>query len=331
MSESVLERSVLERKERDELQAIARAMGARPPARARKADLVDLILTTAGIPSTTAGSDTAGSDTAGSDALESSAAGSDAAGSDRGAPDGPAPSANGTAAPEPTEAGVTPPPRARRRPRGSSTTELGGPEPDATGMTVNGAVANGSEPTTTDTSGRLAPSEGPDRETGDVGHEESTSGGAEGGGGTSDRSTTDDRSAARLGAPGEPSGRPSGDDRGPTSGDQDRDQGRGARSDPRAGESGEGGEGNRRRRRRGRDRERGQGGQGGQGGQNDRGQGDPRTEETWSGDPVVCAGLLDLRDEGYGFLRTKGYLASADDIYVSVKQVRQFGLRKGTT
>ncbi|HEV2811276.1 MAG TPA: hypothetical protein VGV93_12880, partial [Acidimicrobiales bacterium] len=49
MSESVLERSVLERKERDELQAIARAMGAQPAARTRKADLVDLILTTAGV------------------------------------------------------------------------------------------------------------------------------------------------------------------------------------------------------------------------------------------------------------------------------------------
>jgi len=44
---------------------------------------------------------------------------------------------------------------------------------------------------------------------------------------------------------------------------------------------------------------------------------------------VECSGLLDLRDEGYGFLRTKGYLASKDDVYVSVKQVRQFGLRKG--
>jgi transcription termination factor Rho len=49
MSESVLERSVLERKEREELQTIARAMGAEPPARAKKADLVDLILQTAGI------------------------------------------------------------------------------------------------------------------------------------------------------------------------------------------------------------------------------------------------------------------------------------------
>ena len=41
------------------------------------------------------------------------------------------------------------------------------------------------------------------------------------------------------------------------------------------------------------------------------------------------AGLLDLRDEGYGFLRLNGVLPSRDDVYVSVKQVRQFGMRKG--
>src|SRR5215212_899684 len=49
MTDPVLERSVLERKERDELQTIAKALGAKPSARAKKADLVDLILTTAGI------------------------------------------------------------------------------------------------------------------------------------------------------------------------------------------------------------------------------------------------------------------------------------------
>jgi transcription termination factor Rho len=49
MSEPVLERSVLERKERDELQTIARALGAQPPSRMKKADLVDLVLRTAGI------------------------------------------------------------------------------------------------------------------------------------------------------------------------------------------------------------------------------------------------------------------------------------------
>jgi transcription termination factor Rho len=51
--------------------------------------------------------------------------------------------------------------------------------------------------------------------------------------------------------------------------------------------------------------------------------------EEFAGEPVEVEGLLDLRDEGYGFLRVKGYLPSKDDIYVSVKQARQFGLRKG--
>ena len=52
-------------------------------------------------------------------------------------------------------------------------------------------------------------------------------------------------------------------------------------------------------------------------------------EEVWEGEPVDVAGHLDLRDEGYGFLRLNGHLPSRDDVYVSVKQVRQFGLRKG--
>jgi transcription termination factor Rho len=78
--------------------------------------------------------------------------------------------------------------------------------------------------------------------------------------------------------------------------------------------------GNRRsRRRRGRDRDR-----------SDRQfqeQGD--REPQFQGEPVPVEGLLDLRDEGYGFLRTGGYLASGNDVYVSLSQVRRFALRKG--
>ena len=40
-------------------------------------------------------------------------------------------------------------------------------------------------------------------------------------------------------------------------------------------------------------------------------------------------GLLDLRDEGYGFLRCDGYLPSVKDVYVSISQARRFALRKG--
>ena len=41
-----LRRSALERKDRDELVTIATTLGAKPPSRARKAEIVDLILTT---------------------------------------------------------------------------------------------------------------------------------------------------------------------------------------------------------------------------------------------------------------------------------------------
>ncbi|HEX2785558.1 MAG TPA: transcription termination factor Rho [Ilumatobacteraceae bacterium] len=46
-------------------------------------------------------------------------------------------------------------------------------------------------------------------------------------------------------------------------------------------------------------------------------------------EPVKVSGYLDLRDEGYGFLRVSGYLASRDDAYIPVKLTRQYGLRKG--
>ena len=51
--------------------------------------------------------------------------------------------------------------------------------------------------------------------------------------------------------------------------------------------------------------------------------------DDFSGELIELEGLLDLRDEGYGFLRTSGYLAGRNDAYVSASQVRRFGLRKG--
>ncbi len=66
------------------------------------------------------------------------------------------------------------------------------------------------------------------------------------------------------------------------------------------------------RRRRGRDR------------------GEPADRDaTWQGELVPVKGLLDLREEGYGFLRTGGYLPSPKDVYVSVSQARRFALRRG--
>lgn len=48
-----------------------------------------------------------------------------------------------------------------------------------------------------------------------------------------------------------------------------------------------------------------------------------------SNDPVPVDGYLDMRDEGYGFVRVNNYLASKKDAYVPVRMSRQYGLRKG--
>jgi transcription termination factor Rho len=48
-----------------------------------------------------------------------------------------------------------------------------------------------------------------------------------------------------------------------------------------------------------------------------------------STEPVKVEGYLDLRDEGYGFIRVNNYLASKSDSYVPVKLSRQYGLRRG--
>jgi transcription termination factor Rho len=42
-------------------------------------------------------------------------------------------------------------------------------------------------------------------------------------------------------------------------------------------------------------------------------------------------GILDVLPDGYGFLRTSGYLPAQGDIYVSLSQVRKHQLRKGDT
>ena len=41
------------------------------------------------------------------------------------------------------------------------------------------------------------------------------------------------------------------------------------------------------------------------------------------------AGVLEMHPDGYGFLRSKSFLPSVKDIYVSMAQIRRFGLRSG--
>ena len=84
-----------------------------------------------------------------------------------------------------------------------------------------------------------------------------------------------------------------------------------------------GGNRNRNRNRyRDRDRRRG----GGNGGGNDRDEIEPEI----SPDDVLVpvAGILDVLDN-YAFVRTTGYLPGPNDVYVSLGQVKKYGLRKG--
>ncbi len=92
-----------------------------------------------------------------------------------------------------------------------------------------------------------------------------------------------------------------------------------ARRDDRGGDDEEGGRGRRgrrfRERRRGRDR--------------DGGSGESREMEIREDDVLQpVAGILDVLDN-YAFVRTSGYLAGPNDVYVSMNLVRKNGLRRG--
>ena len=77
--------------------------------------------------------------------------------------------------------------------------------------------------------------------------------------------------------------------------------------------------GNRNRRGRYRDRDRGRG----------RGAQDEAEPEVSEDDVLIpVAGILDVLDN-YAFLRTSGYLPGDNDVYVSLGQVKKYGMRKG--
>ena len=95
--------------------------------------------------------------------------------------------------------------------------------------------------------------------------------------------------------------------------DRDRDRDRGDRDRDRG-----------RRRRRGRDRDRDRGERPDRGPRQQR---EPEVIDESELEPAT--GILDILPEGYGFLRTSGYLPGQEDVYVSLSQVRRFSLRRG--
>jgi transcription termination factor Rho len=278
---STLERSALERKDREELTTIAQALGAKPPSRARKAEIVQLILELTGVESP-------------SEAAGEAPADAPAEGADAGSTTTPVPAADGAAeAAEPAEPADTAGPD--EEPPSDWETEFGGTTDVVDPPEPRPSAGNGGAPAAA--AGRQGGSEPGNGTRAARGEGQSRGEGHQGGRNADKDKDKDDAKPADRGNAGQ-SGNSG------NSGDQSRGDDRG--------EGGDGEPGNRRRRRRGR-----------------RGKDDQGPTEEFSGEPVEVEGLLDLRDEGYGFLRVRGYLPSKDDIYVSVKQVRQFGLRKG--
>ena len=281
MDSTALERSALERKDRDELLTIAKALGGKPPARAKKADIVDLVLQLTGVEG-------------GADATAGATAGAD-----------------GEAAPAPK-------PRASRARKATATTDAPVESADEPPAEWEAAAPPAAEPTETP-----APGNRPDRggQNGQQGRQERSGQRGQG----SQRGQGGQGNDSGNGIQGQQGGQGRNrnqDRQGGEGQDRSQDQSGQDRNPDQGGQGDEDEGGNRRRRRRGRNRDRVEGGAAPS-------TGGGQQPEEYTGEPIDVDGYLDLRDEGYGFLRIAGYLPSRDDVYVSVKQARQFGLRRG--
>jgi transcription termination factor Rho len=291
-----LERSVLESKERDELLAIAQAMVLKVPARSRKADIIDAILTAAGI---------------GQSAPEPGANGAPSLSllPGGGAEETPSPARPATRSRSRRSAAVSAPAEVAEAGEPATTSGetgsngqgvlpalpgSGSERPGTEGLGTSEARANGSGGTDDGPSAEGGGSLGarPDAASGGGGIERSSAPVGQVRGEAPERATPSAETAGRA-EPVPTTTEPSGPGGGP--------EGAGRRS----------------RRRRGRDRF------------GERPEGQPSSDAHYQGELVPVEGLLDLKDEGYGFVRTRGFLPSPKDVYVSVSQVRRFGLRRG--
>ncbi len=295
--EHKLERSVLEGKERDELHAIADALGVKPGSRTKKADLVDKILQATGVVPGSANGSTSDNGTG---------------------------SSNG-------EAPAEKPKRTRTTKKAANTAEAApaapaeknddageaGPSPRrgfaarAAALAAETASDPAAQVSVTDisTPDDLVAPEAPG--TGFAGKPRENTGGNAGGRNDGGRNQNRDRN---QGERGQNSGNTGGGNQ--SGGGRNQNQDRNNQADA----------GNKRgnRRRRGRDRFDGMGGGGGE-----RDMPGYSEQQTFEGDPIPVAGLLDLADAGFGLIRVKGYLPSAEDCYVPVSTVKRLGLRKG--
>jgi transcription termination factor Rho len=271
--------SQLEGKGREELATIASALGGKPTSRAKKSEIVDMILELSGNTTGSSGG-TSQSDAGSSDAGDQGGQGGQNTGGGRGR------SRSGAAG------------------RSHGDTAAADADSDSGDQAPAPADASGSGETGTSESGDDKAEGGDEPSRGDRGDRNGGQGG--------DRSQGGGQNNGGRNQGGQNNG-------GRNGGQGNRQGGQGGQGNRQGGQGGQGGqddgdEGNRRRRRRrGRDRDRPE----------------EFVDQPFDGEPVPVMGLLDLHDQGYGFLRVQGFKASRDDVYVSVKQTRQLGLRKG--
>jgi transcription termination factor Rho len=368
MSEMALERSVLERKERDELVTIAGALGLKPGARAKKETVIDQILKGAGVGGPKKTAKSAASDdaepaakpkrgrakatTADNTAPNSAASRADSVATrdgdsgdhnDNGIASR-APRADSAEGAEPSDGAARGPRSRGPRPRRGGSATLFDPFAEATDLSSSSAPDDLDDIVVVRTpaglDGAEAKSDRGDRQQGDRQQ-----------GDRQDRQQGD--RAERQQGDRLQGDRPQGDrpDRGDRF-DRNRDRNRNRGDRPQGDRPPFEPRGDRPQGDRGPKPFGNQGNQGGQGGSWDAdGPGGKRNRrrrnkeralvspahdaqaerisETYDGELIDIAGILDLADQGYGYIRAKGYLPTPGDVYVPVNKVRQFGLRRG--
>jgi len=300
-AEQQLERSVLEGKERDELHAIASALSVKTTTRTKKADMIDGILKATGVDVDAAGTPPPTNGTGDPSTARSVARKPRGAAATPGDDTGD-PSRNGGDTPAPRRAPASFSFGPDDDARASATTEpTGGDDDDG----PSGERSATTRPPAVFDDGESDPAGG--GQTNGSGGRQPRAGQAQGGTQNNRQNNQGNRQNNQ--------------------GNQNNQNNQGNRQNSPGNNQGDGDPGNRRnnRRRRGRDR---QGTGGGQGGERDL-QGSGGQDQQYQGELLPVRGLLDLRDEGYGFLRCDGYLPSTKDVYVSISQARRFALRRG--
>ncbi len=320
MAAAALEHSVLESKDKDTLLEMAKALGVKANSRNRKSDIIDKILDSTGSVGTPADAPVV------SGKNESSA-------NSTSKPDSPSsePVATEPVATEPKSATA---PKSATEPTSATVPKDAAASEDATSSKSSRGNSKPSAPTSAgaselvgDDGEPLADWEIALREQGvdtTVSAHNATDDRSEGDAtskSNDERSPSGERNRQRQGGRGDDNQQRSGQGQGNSGGDN-RSRNNNNRNNNN--DDGGGGGNSKRRRRRRKGGNRGHEGPQGEDLELLDDDGQPQSNE-----PVEVTGFLDIRNEGYGFLRTNGYLPTKQDAYITVKIARQYGLRKG--